>query len=220
MKNKLDVIKFRKKIFRTKVFEKFNNIFDEMLIPNVFDENNCIPSVFFKKNYDKEICKFSCEPYKSMYKEISKFAKDKKYNKEVILMVHPFYPILRHANFLIQDKDYFEKYKIYENKIINLLKTSKKDIILFESPDSFARYTYKYYKRGKIKKVIFTEHSNGIFLDKKVLKDLKINKNCEIVGCYGNNCLSDVENQLQFLNPLRNNELILERAVTLKIKNN
>lgn len=91
-------------------------------------------------------------------------------------MVHPFYPGLRHANFLIEFEDYYKKYLEYERKIKLLLSKSENNVILFESPDNFARYTYIFLNFNSIKKVIFTENSTGNILSQESKGNLNVLK--------------------------------------------
>ena len=210
------IIKKRKEIFKQNKFEKYVKILDSMQIPEKFNYKDCIPNVFSDTRY-KEIKKFKINPYNTLYKEVLRYTNCNKLNldEEIIIVVHPFYPIIRHANFLIQFPDYYEKYIKYEKNILKLLNNKNLNIVLFESPDNFARYTYKFYDSGSVKKVVFTEHSTGIVLNKNDLFDLKKCKKAKVVGCYGNNCVLDVKKQLSNINFIDDEELILERAIKL-----
>jgi len=210
------VINKRENIFTYNKFEQHINILDKMGIPKKFDYNNCIPKVFDDIDYQK-INKFEKKQYNNLYKDVLSYAKDKEIDetKEVKVLVHPFYPVIRHANFLIQDSEYYEKYLKYEESILKELNNPKNNIILFESPDNFARFTYKFYDTGSVKKVIFTEHSTGKVLDKNIKNSIKKYENIEIIGCYGANCVKDVEKQLSEYNLKRNTDMILERAIKL-----
>lgn len=210
------VINKRDNIFTHNKFEQYIDILNNMGIPRKFDYNNCIPTVFDNTEYQK-INKFETKQYNNLYKDVLSYAKDKEINesKEIKVLVHPFYPIIRHANFLIQDPEYYEKYLKYEKDILKELNDPENNIILFESPDNFARFTYKFYDIGSVKKVIFTEHSTGKVLDENRLKSIKKYKNIEIIGCYGENCVKDVEEQLNEYNLKRNTDMILERAIKL-----
>lgn len=131
----------------------------------------------------------------------------------------PFYPELRHANFLIEFQEYYNEYLKYERKIEELLSKSENNIILFESPDNFARFTYSFINFDSIKQVIFTEHSTGKILSHENINDLNFlkNKEIKICGCYGDNCIIDVEKQLQDLNinMCREESIILNRALKI-----
>ena len=215
MNNKIDnVISYRKKIFDCNKFEIYNSILNKMQIPEQFDYKNCIPKVFAYKSYKNNICKFKIDPYKKLYKATCNYVREYQLNKKLknLLVVHPFYPIIRHANFLIEDYEYFEKYKNYEKEIIKLFSDLNYNIILLESPDNFARYTYQFYDKYKFNKVIFTEHSTGKILKNDDLNYLKKLDNFESVGCYGDNCIKDVEDQLKNKKIVRNDKLIMERA--------
>ncbi len=137
----------------------------------------------------------------------------------MIVLVHPFYPELRHANFLIEFQEYYNEYLKYERKIEELLSKSENNIILFESPDNFARFTYSFINFDSIKQVIFTEHSTGKILSHENINDLNFlkNKEIKICGCYGDNCIIDVEKQLQDLNinMCREESIILNRALKI-----
>ena len=209
-----DVVNYRKKIFNNNKFEKYVNVLDEMQIPEKFDFQNCIPEVFGNINYKKSICKFKIKPYKDLYKATNSYIKDYKIDnkKTNLLVVHPFYPLIRHANFLIENSNYFEEYKKYENRMLKIFDDLNYNIILLESPDNFARYTYKFYDKNKFIKVIFTEHSTGKILKNEDLKYLKQLNNFEIVGCYGEYCIRDIEKQLKDKKIKRNKEIIMERA--------
>lgn len=226
MKNKesivKEVIKYRKKFFNEKKFEKYNDILDKMQIPEKFDYLDCIPEVFSSLEYE-DIKKFKNDRYNLLYKEVKDYV-DSKLEKifdldNVIILVHPFYPELRHANFLIEFQEYYNKYLEYERKIEELLSKSENNIILFESPDNFARYTYSFINFDSIKKVIFTEHSTGKILSHENISDLNFlkNKEIKICGCYGENCIVDVEKQLQDLNVnmCREESMILNRALKI-----
>lgn len=210
------IIEKRKTIFEHKQFSKYIDILNQMGIPQKFDYKNCIPQVFSDLEYEK-IKKFEIEPYSILYKEVLKYTQLKmEYEKKnILILVHPFYPILRHANFLIQFPEYYNKYLEYEEKILEILNNPNSNIILFESPDSFARYTYKFYDIGSVKEVIFTEHSTGKVLDVNSIRNFKYSNNMRIAGCYGENCVKDVENQLEKAEIKRINELIMERAIKL-----
>lgn len=210
-----EVLRCREKIFKSQKFNKYTEILNIMGIPEEFNYKDCIPKIFLDKDYNGKY--LNNEQYNNLYLEMQDYAKDKKINleKETILVVHPFYPIIRHANFLIEMPQYFKKYLKYERKMTKLLKDKRYNVILFESPDNFARYTYKFYDSGNIKKVIFTEHSTGKVLEPKVLEDIKNIENCKIAGCYGENCIKDVEEQLKDKKIKRMSKLILERAIKL-----
>ena len=109
----------------------------------------------------------------------------------------------------------YKSYLDYEEKILVILNNPNSNIILFESPDSFARFTYKFYDVGSVKEVIFTEHSTGKVLDVNSIRDLKHYNNMQIAGCYGENCIKNVEEQLKNTKIKRINELIMERAMKL-----
>ena len=210
MKNNLDeIIKIRKKVFRTKKFIEYENTLNKMMIPEKFDLYNCIPAIFESKKYDL-INRFECDEYYELYRQIKKRTINLPVKDDPIIIVHPFYTILRHANFLAFDKEYLNKYIKYERKMIELLKTSKNDIVLFESPDSFARFTYSFLKYNKIKKVILTCHSLGKVLDENDLKELEF-RQAMIAGCYKEHCIKDVEKQLANKKLTRINDLIMER---------
>lgn len=210
------IVEKRKEIFQHNKFNKYIQILNTMGIPEQFDYKNCVPKVFSNIEYEK-IKKFEIEPYKSLYKEIKEYAKDKKIekNKDITIIVHPFYPIIRHANFLIQFPEYYCEYLKYEKEILKLLNNPNNNIILFETPDNFARYTYKFYDLDSVRKVVFTEHSTGIVLDMNDIKTLKQYRNFEIAGCYGKNCITNVEKQLEGIKIRRKKDLILERAIKI-----
>lgn len=216
MENLKKVIEDRKKIFECKKYQKYQYVLDILGIPEEFNYKDCIPKVFLNKNYE-EIKKFKVEPYEEIYKEMIKHAKEKEFilGKEIIILVHPFYPLIRHANFLIEYPQYYKRYREYENKLLKILNNPSLNIILFESPDNFARYTYKFYDEGSVKKVVFTEHSTGIVLNNEDLIEMKEYKNIKIAGCYGENCIADVEKQLKGVNFTRQKNLIMERAIKL-----
>lgn len=90
------VLKQREKIFKCKKFDCFGNILDEMNIPENFDTANCIPKIFSNPDYES-IKRFVIEPYKSLYDYMRTYAKPRKIEKinNIILLVHPFYPLLR-----------------------------------------------------------------------------------------------------------------------------
>lgn len=226
MKNKdsfiEEVIEYRKKFFKEKLFKKYDDILDKMQIPEKFNYLNCVPNVFNSLEYE-DIKQFRKDRYNLLYKEVKKYV-DGRLKKisdldNVIILVHPFYPGLRHANFLIEFQDYYKKYVEYERKIEALLSKSENNIILFESPDNFARYTYSFMDFDSIKKVIFTEHSTGKILSEENTIDLNFlkNKEIKICGCYGENCIVDVEKQLQDLNIniSREESMILNRAIKI-----
>lgn len=217
-----NVVDHRKRFFMQNFFEKYNYILDKMQIPERFNYLDCIPDVFSSMEYES-IKKFEKEIYYSLYQETRKYA-DKKARKitdlnNVIALVHPFYPELRHANFLIEFQKYYKEYLEYEKEIEKILVNSKNNIILFESPDNFARYTYSFMEFGGIKKVIFTEHSTGKILNNENINQLIFlkNKEIKICGCYGENCIVDVEKQLQKIGVKvsRNERMILNRAIKI-----
>lgn len=226
MKNKEsiveEVIKYRKKFFKEKLFEKYNDILDKMQIPEKFNYLDCVPNIFNSIEYE-DIKQFRNDRYNLLYKEVKKYVngKFKKISDldNVIILVHPFYPGLRHANFLIEFQEYYEMYLEYERKIETLLSKPENNIILFESPDNFARYTYRFMDFDSIKRVIFTEHSTGKILRDENISDLNFlkNKETKICGCYGENCIVDVEKQLQELNVniSRDKSMILNRAIKI-----
>lgn len=209
MNNIEEVKKIREKIFLENKYKEFENVLNKLMIPKDFDPNNCIPIVFEDKEY-KKINHYEFAEYKKLYETVKKDTINLSITNDPIIVVHPFYPILRHANFLVNDSFYFNKYLQYEEQIIKLLKFSNNDIILFESPDSFARYTYSFLKYNKIKKIVFTEHSYGKVLDKDDLKDINYH-NVKIAGCYGKHCIKDVENELLDMEIERIDNLIMER---------
>lgn len=226
MKNKEnfieEVIEYRKKFFKKKLFEKYDDILDKMQIPEKFNYLDCVPNVFNSLEYE-DIKQFRKDRYNLLYKEVKKYV-DGRLKKisdldNVIILVHPFYPGLRHANFLIEFQEYYKKYVEYERKIEKLLSKPKNNIILFESPDNFARYTYSFMDFDSIKKVIFTEHSTGKVLSDENINDLIFlkNKEIKICGCYGENCIVDVEKQLQDLKIKisREKSMILNRAIKI-----
>ena len=215
------VLKQREKIFKCKKFDCFGNILDEMNIPENFDTANCIPKIFSNPDYES-IKRFVIEPYKSLYDYMRTYAKPRKIEKinNIILLVHPFYPLLRHANFMIEKIDYFEQYLEYEAKIFNLLNNLENEIILFESPDCFSRYSYSLYDNYyNIKRVIFTEHSNGKLLEneKNLINDLLNLNNLRIAGCFKNCCIDEIKTY--FNNTIINvEECILNRAYKINKK--
>lgn len=226
MKNKEnfieEVIEYRKKFFKEKLFEKYDDILDKMQIPEKFNYLDCVPNVFNSLEYE-DIKQFRKDRYNLLYKEVKKYV-DGRLKKisdldNVIILVHPFYPGLRHANFLIEFQEYYKKYVEYERKIEKLLSKPKNNIILFESPDNFARYTYSFMDFDSLKKVIFTEHSTGKVLSDENINDLIFlkNKEIKICGCYGENCIVDVEKQLQDLKIKisREKSMILNRAIKI-----
>lgn len=217
-----EVIKHRKKFFKEKLFEKYNDILDKMQIPEKFNYLDCIPYVFNNPEYDT-IKQFQKDRYNLLYKETQKYVNDRLEKisdlDNVIILVHPFYPGLRHANFLVEFHEYYKEYLEYENRIEKLLSKSENNIILFESPDNFARYTYRFMRFNSIKKVIFTEHSTGKILSSENIIDLNFlrNKKIKICGCYGENCIVDVEKQLQDFKVkiIREKKMILNRAIKI-----
>ena len=226
MKNKEsiveEVIKYRKKFFKEKLFEKYNDILDKMQIPEKFNYLDCVPDVFNSLEYE-DIKQFKKDRYNLLYKEAKKYVNEKLKKisdlDNVIILVHPFYPGLRHANFLIEFQEYYKEYLEYERKIKRLLSKPENNIILFESPDNFARYTYSFMDFDSIKKVIFTEHSTGKVLSDENKNDLIFlkNKEIKICGCYGENCIVDVEKQLEDLKVKisREKSMILNRAIKI-----
>lgn len=204
-----EVKEIRKKIFVENKYKEYESILNKLMIPEDFDPDNCIPKVFEDEKY-KEINCYAFGEYKELYKMIKKEIVNLPINNNPIIVVHPFYPILRHANFLVKDREYLNKYLKYEEQMIKLLKYSKEDIILFESPDSLARYTYTFLKYKKIKKIVLTEHSYGKVLDKEDIKNMDYQK-AKIVGCYEEHCIKDVENELRNIEIERIDELIMER---------
>lgn len=226
MKNKEsiveEVIKYRKKFFREKLFEKYNDILDKMQIPEKFNYLDCVPDVFNSLEYE-DIKQFKKDRYNLLYKEAKKYVNEKLKKisdlDNVIILVHPFYPGLRHANFLIEFQEYYKEYLEYERKIKRLLSKPENNIILFESPDNFARYTYSFMDFDSIKKVIFTEHSTGKILSDENISNLNFlkNKEIKICGCYGENCIVDVEKQLEDLEVKisREKSMILNRAIKI-----
>lgn len=217
-----EVIKYRKKFFKEKLFEKYNDILDKMQIPEKFNYLDCVPDVFNSLEYE-DIKKFKKDRYNLLYKEAKKYVNvklKKMYDLDnVIILVHPFYPGLRHANFLIEFQEFYKEYLEYERKIEKLLSRPENNIILFESPDNFARYTYSFMDFDSIKKVIFTEHSTGKILSDENISTLNFlkNKEIKICGCYGENCIVDVEKQLRDLKVKisREKSMILNRAVKI-----
>ena len=215
------VIQKRKAIFDCNNFMKFKDILDEMNIPEVFNYKDCIPKIFFNIDYDK-IKLFNIGPYKKLYEEMKAYAKQRKIENinNIILLVHPFYPLLRHANFMIEKSEYFDKYIEYEKNLFNILNDNKNEIILFESPDCFARYTYNIYdKYSNIKRVIFTEHSKGKLLDneEKILEKFVNQSNLRIAGCYRDYCINGIKSY--FNEEIMNIEkCILDRAYLLNKK--
>lgn len=226
MKNKEsiveEVIKYRKKFFKEKLFEKYNDILDKMQIPEKFNYLDCVPDVFNSLEYE-DIKQFKKDRYNLLYKEAKKYVNEKLKKisdlDNVIILVHPFYPGLRHANFLIEFQEYYKEYLEYERKIKRLLSKPENNIILFESPDNFARYTYSFMDFDSIKKVIFTEHSTGKILSDENISNLNFlkNKEIKICGCYGENCIVDVEKQLEDLKVKisREKSMILNRAIKI-----
>ncbi len=216
LSNEKEVLQSREKIFNYNKFNKYEKTIDKLQIPKIFDYKNCIPIAFSMDNYS-EIKKFKVGEYQVLYKEMKNYIRNEGVdaNRDVIVIVHPFYPTIRHANFLIEYNDYFKKYIDYEEKITNMLESKNSNIVLFESPDNFARYTYKFYDNNSIKNVVFTEHSNGKVLDKEDLKIFSGVKRCIIMGCYGQYCLKDVKDQLEEMgiDVICDKELILERAI-------
>lgn len=217
-----EVIKYRKKFFKEKLFEKYNDILDRMQIPEKFNYLDCVPDVFNSLEYE-DIKQFKKDRYNLLYKEAKKYVNEKLKKisdlDNVIILVHPFYPGLRHANFLIEFQEYYKEYLEYERKIEKLLSKPENNIILFESPDNFARYTYSFMDFDSIKKVIFTEHSTGKVLSDENKNDLIFlkNKEIKICGCYGENCIVDVEKQLEDLKVKisREKSMILNRAIKI-----
>ncbi|HBJ11971.1 MAG TPA: hypothetical protein DDY53_01350 [Clostridiales bacterium] len=217
-----EVIKYRKKFFKEKLFEKYNDILDKMQIPEKFNYLDCVPDVFNSLEYE-DIKQFKKDRYNLLYKEAKKYVNEKLKKisdlDNVIILVHPFYPGLRHANFLIEFQEYYKEYLEYERKIKRLLSKPENNIILFESPDNFARYTYSFMDFDSIKKVIFTEHSTGKILSDENISNLNFlkNKEIKICGCYGENCIVDVEKQLQDLKVKisREKSMILNRAIKI-----
>lgn len=226
MKNKKniidEVVEHRKKFFKDKFFENYNDILDKMQIPEKFNYLDCVPDIFNSIEYE-DIKQFRNDRYNLLYKEVKKYVngKVKKISDldNVIILVHPFYPELRHVNFLIKFQEYYEIYLEYERRIETLLSKPENNIILFESPDNFARYTYSFMDFDSIKRVVFTEHSTGKILRDENISDLYFlkNKEIKICGCYGENCLVDVEKQLQELNVniIRDKSMILNRAIKI-----
>lgn len=217
-----EIIEHRKKFFKENRFKQYNHILNKMQIPENFDYSDCIPKVFSSADYEN-IKQFKKDEYNLLYKEVKEYVKERTRKiseiHDAIILVHPFYPGLRHANFLIEFQDYYKKYLEYERKIELLLSKSENNIILFESPDNFARYTYIFLNFNSIKKVIFTEHSTGNILSQESKGDLNVlkNKKVKICGCYGENCIVDVERQLQDLNVniIREESMILNRAIRI-----
>lgn len=217
-----EVIKYRKKFFKEKLFEKYNDILDKMQIPEKFNYLDCVPDVFNSLEYE-DIKQFKKDRYNLLYKEAKKYVNEKLKKisdlDNVIILVHPFYPGLRHANFLIEFQEYYKEYLEYERKIKRLLSKPENNIILFESPDNFARYTYSFMDFDSIKKVIFTEHSTGKILSDENISNLNFlkNKEIKICGCYGENCIVDVEKQLEDLKVKisREKSMILNRAIKI-----
>ena len=209
MNSENEVIKIRNKIFKSDKYKKYEETLDKMMIPENFDIKNCIPQIFNDSKYS-QINRYDFGEYKELYQSIKKDIPNLEIKGKPILVVHPFYPILRHANFLVESKTYLNKYLEYEKRIIKLLKESKNDIILFESPDSFARYTYSFLKYKRIKKVILTEHSHGRILDKNDLNDLVFHK-AMIAGCYNNHCIKEILDELTDYEIEKLDDLIMER---------
>ncbi len=213
MNNGKKVFNLRKKIFKKSKYKDYDDILNDLFIPKYYNYKSCIPKCFSNKDYDK-INVFNHEKYLPIYEkvlyDIEKINKQKT-DKNVIFIIHPFYPLLRHCNFLIENTEYLNKYIEYEKKIIKLLKFSKRELVLVESPDSFMNYTYTFLKYGRIKHVLLTRHSEGFLLDKEHSKFLKNIQSASIVGCYRNRCISDFESELKTINYHEIESMVLSR---------
>ena len=194
MSNLARIIGLRKKLFEGELdrFKKHQATIDSLMIPEHFDVGDCIPRVFSEPNYNV-ISTFSIEPYSDLLREAQAFADEHSrpmFKGEVEVVVHPFYPIIRHCNLMLEEEGYTCKYEQYERKMLQLLQDHSKQTILFESPESFARFTYQFLVRGNVRQVIFTQHSRSIPLEETP----RINPEDvgRISGCYVGHCLKDV----------------------------
>ena len=70
MKNKEnfieEVIEYRKKFFKEKLFEKYDDILDKMQIPEKFNYLDCVPNVFNSLEYE-DIKQFRKDRYNCKY---------------------------------------------------------------------------------------------------------------------------------------------------------
>lgn len=195
IKDRLKIVKNkRKQIFKNN--NELEKIANNMIVSETFDYQNCIPEIFFNENYS-DINKFKIKPYNKIYDELKEYEmKNEMHSANLTIVVHPFYTLLRHPNFLVESNKYLKEYLEYEKSIKKIFK-NRKNILLIESPDSFLKYTYKYYKQ--VNKLIFTEHSTGYFLNKNQKNSINFDeyKNIEIVGCYDKLCIDQVLEQFK-----------------------
>ena len=213
MNNEKKVFNLRKKIFKCKKYNKYNEILYNLFIQMYYDYKSCIPVCFSNLDYDK-INIFKQKEYLDIYNKVLNdisIVNKQKLNKNVLFIIHPFYPLLRHSNFLIQSDYYLKQYIAYEKKITKILKFSKRDIVLVDSPDSFMNYTYKFLKYRRIKRVLLTRHSEGFLLNKDDIDLLKNVENASLIGCYKNRCISDFESEISLINYKKIDSLIFSR---------
>ena len=115
MKTIEEVKKLRKKIFECTKYIEYENTFNELMIPEEFNPDDCIPVCYTKENYN-DICKYSFGKYKELYEKAKNSINTNGIIKDnSIFVVHPFYPILRHANFLCNNEIFLKEYKEYYN---------------------------------------------------------------------------------------------------------
>ncbi len=210
---KVIVILCRRKFYNKKKYNEFLQLLNTLQIPKKFDYQNCIPKVFNDENYHV-INKFEYNEYLLFYNCIKKNinCKTMNYNKDVVIIVHPFYPMLRHTNFLIMNWEYFKKYRKYEKEIFKLIKKSDCNIIICDSPDNYARFGYYLLKYDNVKEIVFTEHSTGRMLENTLLKKIDNYSKVYLAGCYKNHCIEDIKHLILGKEIIEIKSCILERA--------
>jgi len=195
----------RRKLFVSQEFLEYKDALEYLNVPETNNFSN-IPRAYQDPNY-LFISNYMINPYKDLYRKVRAYANafEERINGclEYHIIVHPFYPLFRHCNLILANSmncDYLHIYEEYEAKIFTLLHSSTSNIILFDTPDSFAMYTHKFFKIGHIKKVVFTSHSKGAPLKGENLTIDSKSCKMSICGCYKNDCINDV---IMYLNSLK-----------------
>ncbi|MFA6072845.1 MAG: hypothetical protein WC758_01925 [Candidatus Woesearchaeota archaeon] len=131
----------------------------------------------------EEICKSHAKKYSNL-----------KFEKNVVIWVHPFYLPLSH-NMCVRDES-VESFHTYIDNAFKLINNKNTSIVVFESPHHYATITANLLEKKKVDAVVLTGRDNGSPQDFKVIEQLK-DKNLFFAGGYVGSCLSCTQTAIE-----------------------
>ncbi|ETR66106.1 MAG: hypothetical protein OMM_05801 [Candidatus Magnetoglobus multicellularis str. Araruama] len=158
--------------------------------------NREVPDVFQSPDYVM-ISKYQGDSFKKLWNIAynQKVKKNSKIMKTIIVLVHPFYFLLRHLNLL--SNLHCAYYALYVKNLIKLLQ-SKDNFFIVDSLESFLLMTNQLLTTENCEGFCITQHKTSEILmgKKRFLEILLKHRSICLAGCYQNRCVDQLGKQL------------------------